>query len=365
MILICISLVVLFLVWYRFHRQRPVNNVPVTYSTEFTEKSKAGTRLRALKRDMCSTWSSNGYAEFDPYILDNLIRYGDSVDVVSVNTMKKDEFVKRYKDTHTPCIIRDIPTNWPAMKKWSFDYFKERYGKCKFMVSADERYLKYDYFHHYINHKGHRKDDNPLNIFDFTFAEQGKKSRELLDDYEIPEWFSEDWLSCLGEDQRPPFRWLIAGPRRSGSSLHVDPVATGAWNTLIKGKKRWILFPPDTFDILKNSITPESGSEWFIKQYELHKDKKHYDVVQERGETIFVPPNWWHVTMNIEDSIAITQNYICDSNVELCKELFPRKRRKTYLKWLKMMDGKVTDDRNMDDIPYDSDLYNSTDSEDE
>ena len=60
----------------------------------------------------------------------------------------------------------------------------------------------------------------------------------------MPQQFAEDLFSVLGESGRPDFRWLIMGPARSGSSFHKDPNATSAWNAVVKGSKKWVLFPP-------------------------------------------------------------------------------------------------------------------------
>lgn len=52
-----------------------------------------------------------------------------------------------------------------------------------------------------------------------------------------------DTHMCFTPPQ-PACRWLIIGPHRSGSSFHVDPNATCAWNAVVSGAKKWILFPP-------------------------------------------------------------------------------------------------------------------------
>ena len=87
----------------------------------------------------------------------------------------------------------------------------------------------------YFRYMSRQHDDGPLYLFDKDFVEH---AAPLAADYAVPPAFQEDLFALLG-DARPDFRWLIVGPGRSGSTFHVDPNATSAWNACVRGRKLW------------------------------------------------------------------------------------------------------------------------------
>ena len=37
------------------------------------------------------------------------------------------------------------------------------------------------------------------------------------------------------------------------------------------------------------------------------------ECTTEPGDVIFVPRGWWHMAVNLDESVAVTQNYVCES----------------------------------------------------
>jgi histone arginine demethylase JMJD6 len=60
--------------------------------------------------------------------------------------------------------------------------------------------------------------------------------------------------------------------------------------------------------------------------------------LQKPGETVYIPGGWWHVVVNLEDTIAITQNYCNRVNFPKVWRSVRSERKKMAIKFLKQLE---------------------------
>ena len=241
------------------------------------------------------------------------------IEYISYKYTSKSDFAKR----ETPCIITNGNSHWTAHTTWSFENFAKRFHDTRFILADNVEPMTFAEYNEYCVST---TEDEPLYIFDESFGER-EDTKELLKDYDEPELFSDDLFKNLGTI-RPRYRWFIAGPPRSGSNLHVDPLGTSAWNALITGKKEWIIFYPDA--PVREST--KSGAAWFRDEYPKLKHLQHYRFIQKPGEILYIPSGWWHIAINREATMAVTQNFFEPKYISKAKDLILRERPDVYNK---------------------------------
>jgi histone arginine demethylase JMJD6 len=154
-------------------------------------------------------------------------------------------FVARFEVPNLPLMLDGLAAEWPAWRgAWEPRALHAAYRHRRFRCGEDDRSypvkVKLKYFLRYMRSQ---RDDSPLYVFDSMYLGPATPS-QLLQEYSVPPHFAEDLLALVGEHRRPPYRWMLLGPRRSGTTVHIDPLGTSAWNTLLYGRKRWVLFEP-------------------------------------------------------------------------------------------------------------------------
>ncbi|KAK0731596.1 Clavaminate synthase-like protein [Lasiosphaeris hirsuta] len=258
-----------------------------------------------------------------PFVCSHISLGRYTINIPAVNAISRFEDLT-YQDfaakwSNKPFILTECIKPWPAYQSWDTQKLLKLYSNVSFRAEAVDWS-----FTTYCQYMSDNHDESPLYLFDRKFAEKMKLNIGNGEGtaYWKPECFGPDLFQLLG-DERPAHRWLIIGPERSGSTFHKDPNATSAWNAVIRGAKYWIMFPPSAlvpgvYVSKDNSevTSPLSIAEWLL---EFHAEARQLPECREgicqAGEILYVPSGWWHLVVNLEAGIALTQNFVPKSHI--------------------------------------------------
>ncbi|OTB08821.1 hypothetical protein M426DRAFT_316845 [Hypoxylon sp. CI-4A] len=284
-----------------------------------------------------------------PFACANIALGKYTSNIPEVNQIKRferlsyDEFAQNWSDK--PFVLTDCIQRWPVCNDWSIHELNKRYSNVEFRAEAVD--WPFSTYHEYM---ANNADESPLYLFDKEFAEKMNIhiGRDTDVAYWPPECFGPDLFELLGKE-RPAHRWLIVGPKRSGSTFHKDPNATSAWNAVLEGSKYWIMFPPTAHvpgvyvsEDSSEVTSPLSIAEWLL---EFHAEARALpgcvEGVCKAGEILHVPSGWWHLVVNLEAGIALTQNFV------------PKSHLADVLSFLKDKADQVTGFKRNIESPYD------------
>ncbi len=168
------------------------------------------------------------------------------------------EFSEAFQKTRIPALISgctDIAA-WPAGAEfWSPAALEASIGaSSRFEVAQSDATVSLGDFTAYMASDAAANDDNPVYIFE-TLVDG--EHDDLVRKFVVPRLFTsldaltgihtpgdaKDLLSAAGEEGLAfgLHRWLLMGSKNSGSNMHVDPLGTSAWNTLLVGTKEVLL----------------------------------------------------------------------------------------------------------------------------
>lgn len=233
-----------------------------------------------------------------------------------VSNLSKEEFLQKYAIPGKPVVILDIMDNWKANTCWTPEFFKSKYGAIH-VTTVKETKTTDDQctmrLGEYIDYMESTKEENPYYLKAWYYHND---CPEISEDYKIPEYFK-SWHQQLPDDIRPQMSWIFIGPANTGSRMHVDALMTSAWNAVISGRKRWFFYPPEDecylYDGKVDAFHPD------LTKYPLFAKARPLTCIQNPAEIVFTPSGWWHQVINEKNCIAVTENFVNETNYKMVR----------------------------------------------
>ena len=229
-------------------------------------------------------------------------------------------FVRDYLVPRRPVILEGALADQPALKKWSPAFLKERFGSRPIVLADGTESTIGAYVDRIESPELDPKRPPPLVRNQWL----SQLFPELVTDFQTPSyfrpnWFDSRWLRPIVPKVWRPWVEFFLGPRGGRfPNVHVDLFATSAWSAQIYGAKKFWFWPPRAGQGLGKLLVKVDRlrEDWDQHLDGLHDHARPTTLVLEAGDTLFIPPGWWHTTEIVRTSITLSGNFVNDTNWE-------------------------------------------------
>jgi len=231
-----------------------------------------------------------------------------------------EKFLKDFVEPNRPVVIVDAAPGWAALRSWTPEYFKNKYGDQNVEVTygvksqmaevmdgvlASTAEKPGPYLHKVIIHQhmpALLSDLAPEN----TYAFPRRYCSPLM-----PKRF-----------RRPDgyLKLLIGGVGGKFPLMHFDSDNAHAMITEIYGDKEFVLFAPeDTPYVYPHAHSAGTSQIDDLDHVDLTRfpdfpKATQYRVIIKPGESMFVPSRWWHSARVVTTSVSVCTNMMHSTN---------------------------------------------------
>lgn len=221
-------------------------------------------------------------------------------------------FKERFYIPQKPVVIKNLSKEWPAYKKWNWNYFKELVGTKKVALYNNVKSDAYtpintadDYktFGEYIDMIS--RGPAGWRIFLFNIFDHAP---ELVQDFTWPEYLMKGFVK--------KYPMLFVGGATSITHMHFDIDLSNIVHTQFAGRKRVLLFPFEEqyklyrkpYEVLSLADFSNYYQDGKINydQFPALKLAKGYEVILEHGDTLFMPAGYWHHMEYLDSGFAMS-----------------------------------------------------------
>jgi hypothetical protein len=233
-----------------------------------------------------------------------------------------DVFVRDYMAKNRPVVVTRSTRDWPALSKWTPEFFKTRFGSRKVQVSYEEAMTFSDFIDGVLASTNERPGPYMYRLFIH------ESMPELLEDlapqnpYSFPRRYASPLMRTHWRRPDGYLKLLIGGLGGRFPVIHFDGENAHATITEIYGDKEFLMYAPGDGQYLYPN--PKIPNKSLIvdplrvdpERFPLQARATQYGAVLHPGDMVFVPCGWWHTARALGPSISVGMNIMDSSNFD-------------------------------------------------
>ncbi len=222
-----------------------------------------------------------------------------------VESMSRPEFQAEHLNPLRPVILTKLAASWPALDKWTPEFFKTRYGQKQVKVYNAS---------FAIPGKTYMSNVRVLLLTDYLdrVLTASEDLRMFLYNIrsEIPELLNDIRFPPLASGFSKHFVFMFFGCRGSITQMHFDIDMAHVFHTSIVGRKTVTLFSYDQArNLYRHPFTCRSYVDVHKPDFDRFprlRQAQGYRAVLQPGETLFMPGGYWHHMVYDEPGYAVS-----------------------------------------------------------
>lgn len=242
----------------------------------------------------------------------------ESIDVLE--HLDRHDFVTRYARPGVPVVVKDAASGWRATQAWTYDYMIDRIGDQEVPlyrtgefhadkpVNAPHTTMKFRDYADLVRGEG-----TDLRIF---LLNPFRLEPHLLQDFSPPE---------IAGKTMGRFPMLFFASAEARVFLHYDIDMSHVFHTQFGGRKKVCLFSPDySVPLYQVPMSVRSFMDLDVEspdyqRFPALRYARGYTATLDHGDTLYIPPGWWHQMRYVDNGFGLSQRSINQSVVQQTK----------------------------------------------
>jgi hypothetical protein len=221
-----------------------------------------------------------------------------------------EEFDRDFRKRSRPVVLEGILHDWPALKKWSFEYLASKCGTAPVVVnsynSSQARELPFAEFVRLLKASA-ATGQPPLYLQEWLYQTACPFLAEDMPELPIAQY---DFRRVLYGEKISTNHQLWIGQRGATTRLHQDSYLIDVMHAQIVGSKHWLVMGPET------AVVPDADAGMDFAGLARNPDARIMQCVLQPGDVIYLPAEWWHRIELLSDSIGLGRKCLDEANVQ-------------------------------------------------